>query len=131
MAKQTEKTESNPEQKRELPKGARSFANHGDGLTTFVEGEEIRGRFLGMREKQITDKRTREKKNIRVYSIQLQNGSVAKIGSRALLDGAFDDTVDGVGGLEKLIGQEVSFIRGEDKKTSGGDPMGTYEIIVY
>ncbi len=127
MAKKTE----TPLPSRELPKGAKRFSRTGDGLTPFVEGEEIRGKFLHMKEKTITDKRTRELKGIRIYTLQLPDGSMARIGSRRLLDDAFDEVVSAYNGEDNLTGKDISFIRGADVETSDHNPMGTYEIIVW
>ncbi|MCI0618933.1 hypothetical protein L0244_38665 [bacterium] len=127
MVKKTEQDKS----KRELPSGARSFSRTGEGLTSFVEGEEIRGKFIHMKEVEIKDRRTKEKKHIRVYVLQLMDGSTARIGSRALLDDAFDEVCSVYGGVENLSGKEISFCRGEDVATGDGNPLGTYEIIVY
>lgn len=130
MAKKTEdKTE--PIGQREIPKSAKRFSRTGDGFTKFVEGEEIRGKFLHMKEKSITDRRTGEPKAIRVYAIQLADGSMARIGSRRLLDDAYDEVVTAYGGEENLTGKDISFIRGADVETSDHNPMGTYEIIVW
>jgi hypothetical protein len=114
-----------------LPPGARSFSRTGDGLTSFVEGETIRGTFVHVKEVSIKDKRTREPKTIRIYVIQLEDGSMARIGSRALLDDAFDEACGVVGGWEKLVGKDIAFIRGEDSETGDGNVLGTYQIILY
>lgn len=129
----TKKTETQTEKigQRELPKGAKRFARTGDGLTKFVEGEEIRGIFMSMTEKTITDRRTKDAKSIRIYTLKLQDGSTARIGSRRLLDDAFDEMVTELGGEEKLRGKDLSFIRGADVETADNNPMGTYEIIVW
>lgn len=114
--------------KRELPKGARSFARRGEGLTPFVEGEEIKGKFIHMKNVTIKDKRTHLAKDIRVYVLELENGDMARIGSRALLDDAFDEVISVYG---EITGKTLSFIRGEDKELEGNATMGTYEIIVW
>jgi hypothetical protein len=127
MAKKTDKEPT----QQQLPPGARSFSRTGDSLTTFVEGETIRGAFVHVKEVTIKDKRTREPKTIRIYVMQLEDGSMARIGSRALLDDAFDEVCGVVGGWEKLVGKDIAFIRGEDAETSEGNPLGTYQIILY
>jgi hypothetical protein len=116
---------------RELPKGARRVARLGEGLTKFVEGEEIRGIFIQLKESQIKDRRTKELKMIRVYTIQLSDNTMARIGSRSMLDDAFDEMVELLGGIDNMKGKDISFIRGADVETSDGNPMGTYEVIVY
>lgn len=129
--KQTESTTNAETGKRELPKGARSFARRGEGLTPFVEGEEIRGKFVYMKTVEIKDRRTKERKSIRVYCLELENGDMARIGSRSLLDDAFDEVESAYHGMENLVGKSMSFIRGEDVQTGDDNPLGTYEIIVY
>src|SRR5262245_22285882 len=66
----------------------------GEGLTPFPKNSEIRGRFIRVKEQVIKDRRTHEKKTIRVYSLELKDKTIARIGSRVLLDDAFDETVD-------------------------------------
>lgn len=124
MAKKTDN-------KRTLPTGAKSFSRIDGALTPFNVGEEITGNFLAVRDKQITDRETRQPKTIRIYSIKISDTEIARIGSRALLDDAFDEAAASFGGADKLVGKKVSFIRGEDVETQGGNEMGTYEIIVY
>ena len=116
---------------RELPKGARSFSRTGEGLTPIVEGEEIRGTFVHMKEVEIKDRRTKENKTIRIYVLQRPDGTMARIGSRALLDDAFDEMVSVYGGVENLVGKDIAICRGEDVQTGDGTRLGTYEIIVY
>lgn len=126
--KQTESTTEATTGKRELPKGARSFARRGEGLTPFVEGEEIKGKFIHMKSVEIKDKRTHQVKSIRVYVMELEDGTVARIGSRALLDDAFDEVISVYGQVE---GKTISFLRGPDKDLENGATLGTYEIIVW
>ena len=126
MAKKTDK--------QPLPPGARSFARTGEGLTSFVEGETIRGKFVAVKEVEIRDRRstiTGAKKNIRVYTIDLGDGTMARIGSRTLLDDAFDEVCATVGGWEKLVGKEIAFERGEDIETEDHNNLGTYTIILF
>jgi len=123
----------------------RSFKNDGKGFDDLEQGEEITGILLGVRDQEIKDKRTKQLKMIRVYSIRVGDGESAitkKIGSRALLDGLFDDIMDEHGGvvvmnnryegpgMDFIKGKMVRFIRGENRKTADNNPMGTYEIQV-
>lgn len=124
MAKKTD-------QKKTLPSGAKSFSRIDGGLTPFNVGEEIKGTFLGVKDKQITDRETGQPKVIRIYSIKISDTEIARIGSRTLLDDAFDDAAGEFGGADKMLGKTVAFIRGEDVETRGGNEMGTYEIVVY
>lgn len=110
--------------------GARSFKKSGEGFTPLAAGEEIRGKFVRMRKVMITDRETRERKEINAYDLQLEDGSNVSISGRALLDDAFRDVFDAIG-QDKLAGQEISIIRGEDVDTPEGNQMGTYEILVW
>lgn len=123
MAKKTDK--------RTLPTGAKSFSRIDTALAPFQVGEEIKGVFLGVRDRVITDRETRQPKIIRIYSIKESDTEITRIGSRALLDDAFDEAAAAYGGVDKLVGKTISFIRGENVETIGGNEMGTYEIIVY
>jgi hypothetical protein len=120
----------------------KSYVNDGKGFDELPAGSEVVGVFVGVRIQIITDTRTKEKKPIRVYSLRDSEGNVHKIGSRALLDGIFDDIMDANGGcfveankftgpgIEYLRNRVVKFARGANKRTRQGDPMGTYEIQV-
>lgn len=114
--------------------GARSFKKSGEGFTPLAAGEEIRGKFLRMRSVTIRDRETHQPKTILAYDLKLEDGSTASISGRALLDDAFNDVFAAIP-QEKLSGQEISIIRGEDVETSTteqtGNMMGTYEILVW
>jgi len=120
-----------PEQPR-----ARSFKKSGEGFTPLAVGEEIRGKFVRMRKVNIVDRNsaTGERKTINAYDLTLADGSKASISGRALLDDAFQEIFDAIG-HDKLIGQEITIIRGEDVETSTteqtGNMMGTYEVLVW
>jgi hypothetical protein len=111
--------------------GARSFKKTGEGFTPIQVGEEIRGKFVRMRHVTITDTKTHERKTINAYDLKLEDGSTASISGRALLDDAFNDVFDAIP-QDKLAGQEISIIRGEDVETpTEGNMMGTYEVLVW
>jgi hypothetical protein len=116
------------------PPAGRSFKRSGEGFTPINEGEEIKGKFVRMRNVTITDRTTHERKTIKAYDLILEDGSAASISGRALLDDAFQDVFDAIG-ADKLAGQTISIIRGEDVETATtettGHMMGTYEIIVW
>lgn len=102
-------------------------------MTPFVVGETISGKFLRVKESQITDRISGLPKVIRVYKILLADGSTASISSRLMLDDAFDDVCALSGGWEKLIGKHVTFSRGEDivttdEETNEEKRMGTYDV---
>lgn len=121
----------------------RTYKNDGKGFEELAEGTAITGIFVAVKEQQITDIRTKEKKTIRVYSIRdEEKDELLKVGSRALLDGIFDDIMDEHGGvivengrwggpgIEWIRNRHVIFTRGKNKKSRSGDVMGTYEIMV-
>lgn len=117
------------DKQRGLPTTAKTFSNTGGGLTPIEIGEEIRGKFVHMKNVDITDRETRLKKPIRVYVIDTPEGRVS-IGSKVLLDQLFDEVALAFGGIEKLTGKELVITRGEDVETAGGQSMGTFEISV-
>ena len=120
----------------------KSYANDGKGFDELAEESDVTGIFVGVRIQEITDTRTKKRKPIRVYSLRDSEGNVHKIGSRALLDGIFDDIMDENGGaiiennrfsgpgIDFLRSKVVKFVRGKNKRTRQGDQMGTYEIMV-
>lgn len=121
----------------------RTFKNDGTGLDELKENSSIQGVFISVKDQEITDRRTKLRKHIRVYAIRLDSGKIAKVGSRALLDGIFDDIMDENGGydvinnrysgpgIKWIQGKIVKFVRGADTKSKlDGNPMGTYEILV-
>jgi hypothetical protein len=122
------------------------FKSYGADRKGFYELEEnsfIAGIFIGVKDQQITDIRTHLPKIIRVYSIRSQDGNIEKVGSRALLDGLFDDAMDEHGGvtvdnnrysgpgIDWLRGKVVKIVRGEDKVNKATKSrMGMYEFLV-
>lgn len=120
----------------------KSYKNDGSGFDDLQPNTEIIGVFVSVRDHEITDRRTKARKPIRVYSIRSAEGQVLKIGSRSILDRVFDDLMDENGGytvenkryagpgILYIQGRVVKFIRGEDTKTHENNPLGTYEIQV-
>jgi hypothetical protein len=120
----------------------RKYKNDGAGFDKLEESDEITGVLVSIRDHQITDKRTKQLKDIRVYGIRTGDGTVKKIGGRALLDRMFDDIMDENGGYDvtnrrysgpgydAIKDKVIKINRGEDTTTSGGDPLGTYEISI-
>lgn len=104
-------------------------------MTSFVEGETIKGKFLRVKETEIRDRITGNIKTIRVYKILLADGSTASISSRTMLDDAFDDVCALGGGWEALVGKQITFERGEDiistdENSDEEKRMGTYSVRV-
>jgi hypothetical protein len=112
-------------------KTPRSFKRSGEGFTPLNENEEITGKFVRMRNITITDRLTHDKKTIRAYDLEAENGEAFCISGRALLDDAFNDVFESVP-KEKLAGQTITIKRGEDVDTpTEGNRMGTYEILLW
>lgn len=119
----------------------KSYASDGKGFYELRVGEEVTGVFISVKDQQITDIRSHLPKDIRVYSIRLENGEIIKLGSRALLDGYFDDAMDANGGynveskrysgpgIEWIRGKVIKIVRGADKKTKGGT-LGQYDLLI-
>jgi hypothetical protein len=124
----------------------RTYKNDGQGFDDFEEGQEIIGVLVSMRDHQITDNRTHELKDIRVYSIRVAveggGDQTLKIGGRTILDRMFDEIMDEHGGYvienrqykgagyDYLKNRLLKLNRGEDTRTAKGNPLGTYEIAV-
>jgi hypothetical protein len=119
----------------------KSYKNDGKGFDDFEEGQEITGVLLSLRDHNIMDRRTKLPKDIRVYSIRTEIGTL-RIGGRTILDRMADEIMDENGGFtvdnrrytgagyDWLKGRMVRLIRGDDSKTGEGNPLGTYEIQV-
>ena len=120
----------------------KSYKNDGQGFDDFEENQEILGTLLSIRDHNITDRRTRLPKDVRVYSIRMADGSVKRIGGRTILDRMFDDIMDENGGYtvenrrydgpgyKYVQGRIVKLNRGQDTETADGNPLGTYEVHV-
>lgn len=116
-----------------------SYKNDGKGFDELNEGQHIEGILVSIRDHEITDTRTRQRKSIRVYSIRTGE-IVLKIGGRAILDRIFDDIMDEKGGYtvetgrykgpgyEAIRDKAIRIDRGQDTKTQQKNPMGTYEV---
>ena len=86
----------------------------------------------------IIDRRTKAEKEILVF--KLRNGEtdeIYKVAAGAMLVHAWEDIVDELGNgdesttNQKLRGEDMSIIRGEDTRTAENNPMGTYEIVFW
>jgi len=120
----------------------KSYRNDGKGFDEFNEGDEIVGILVSIRDHPITDQRSGDPKDIRVYSIRISDGTVLKIGGRTILDRMFDDIMDENGGYmvdnrrysgkgyEYLQNRAIKMVRGDDTRTRNKNPLGTYEVMV-
>lgn len=117
------------------PLGARSFKKSGEGFYPLAAGDEVEGRFLRRRNVSIVDRTTRQRKDINAYDLELSDGEKISISGRALLDDAFNDIFNELGGEDKLRGKQITIKRLEDVETATteqtGNMMGTYEILVW
>lgn len=93
-------------------------------------GDTITGFFHGMKTIQITDQNTQELKDVRVYTFTTKSDKKFAILGRTMLDHAFDETLEEVGGVEQLRGMVVRIERGDDGKLARGRTLGNY-IIQY
>lgn len=111
----------------------------------FDEGDELKGVLVSLRDHQLPDRRAKVKgttKEVRVYSIRLEDGNIIKLAGRAVLDRNFDDIMDENGGFvvenrrysgvgyEWLQNRLVIINRGENDETHDGNELGTYEIRI-
>lgn len=116
---------------------ARSFKPDTTQFYTIKENEQIRGVFLGARMQTITDTRTKQPKDLWVMRLRTEDGEVVKLPCSALLLQAWSDLTDEYGDgdndatMTYLRSKEMVISRGEDMRTKGGNPMGTYEITVF
>jgi hypothetical protein len=120
----------------------RVYKNDGSGFDDFKQGQTITGVLVSIREHGITDKRTKQPKDIRVYSIRMEGDVMCRIGGRTILDRMFDDIMDEHGGFvvtnRRYSGPGYDFLkdrvvrleRGEDTRTSDKNPLGTYSVGV-
>src|SRR5262245_24841504 len=114
-------------------KHAISFKRTGEGFYTLNEGDEVKGKFIRMRNVSFNDRETGERKSIRAYDMTV-DGKQISISSKALLDEAFDDVFAEIP-QDQLKGMEISIIRNKDVETptsaETGNLMGTYEVLVW
>lgn len=115
-----------------VPKGFRSFKTDTRKFYELRQGQSIAGVFLGVRTVRIKDKRTKLPKDIQVYRIRQEDDSIESVGGRAMLDQQFHDAIDELygGNPEAARGARIIINRGEDKRTSDNNPMGTYELLL-
>jgi len=128
MAKQ--KDESGP-----APTG-RSFKAETGKFDSLVVGQSVSGVFMGAREQEITDTRTRQPKTLFVLKLRDENDKVLRIPCAAMLLQTWEELVDAYGNGEQttairmLHGRKMTINRGPDTRTKDGNVMGTYEIVV-
>ncbi len=119
----------------------KSYKSDSAGFDELDEGGEITGILVSIRDQQLKDKRTKQLKTVRVYSIRTDEGQ-KRISGRTLLDRMADDIMDEHGGYsvennrysgpgyDWFCNRAVKFLRGDDTRTGEGNPLGTYEILV-
>lgn len=94
-------------------------------------GNEVEGVFQNAKSTTITDKRTKEEKEVMVYTFRDAKGVRFAVLGRFNLDMAFEEVFEREGGMEKCQGLNMRITRGDDSKLSGGRTMGNYEISVW
>jgi hypothetical protein len=112
-----------------------------EAFTKFDEGDSFQGVLVSIRDHGMKDKRTKLPKEVRVYSIRLEDGMV-RISGRTILNRLIDEIMDEHGGFEVVnrnysgLGYEfiknrlVRFERGDNTETVDGNVLGTYEVSV-
>jgi hypothetical protein len=118
---------------------AKHFKPDTTSFLTMKPGQVIEGFFLGARHQTITDQRTKADKDL--FVLRLRDTSnpdiIHKIPCAALMFQAWNDLVDEYGNgdensaIESIRGKRVSILRGDDIRTKMGNPMGSYEIVVW
>ena len=131
MAKPKDESNSAPQV------GGRSFKADTGKFDSIVAGESITGMFIGAKDQEIMDQRTRQPKTLFVLKLRGEGDRIIKLPCAAMLRQTWDDIVDeyGEGDEQKAIaylrGRKMTINRGQDVRTKDNNPMGTYEIIVY
>lgn len=117
---------------------ARSFKAETGKFDSLKVNESITGLFMGARDQQITDVRTRQPKTIFVIKLRDESADkVRKIPCAAMLLQTWEELVDEYGNgdqdaaMKFLHGRKITINRGSDTKTRDNNVMGTYEIIVW
>lgn len=126
----------NPENPESERKG-RSFKPDATSFKSMVEGETIRGFFLGRSSAEIKDRRTGAPKTLQILKLRGEDEAVIKLPMAAMMQRAWEDICDEYGGgdedsaVQKLRGVEMEITRGKDMRTADKNPMGTYEITIF
>ena len=120
------------DQQKKPREGFKSFKSESGSFHELKELDEIEGILIAVRQQRIRDKRTKLPKDILVYRIQLDSGELISLGGRTMLDKQMLDACDSMfgGDWNAMKGAEVVISRGEDVKTSEGNPLGTYEVLI-
>ena len=135
--KQTETSETDGSTR----SGGRSFKPDTGKFNTLKANESVTGFFMGAKMQTITDRRTRQPKELFVLKLREETeeeiGPVRKVPCAAMLLQAWEDVVDEYGNgdqeiaINTLRGKKMTINRGDDTRTKEDNQMGTYEIIVF
>ena len=122
----------------ETPQGGKSFKPGTGKFDTLKENESVTGIFMGARIQTIQDTRTHLAKDLFVIKLRDEDSqNVLKVPCAAMMKQAWEDVVDEYGNgiedmaIKQLHGRKMTINRGEDSRTSGGNQLGTYEIIIW
>jgi hypothetical protein len=129
MAKTKKKTYSQAASKDPRTKG-RSFKADSVPLAELNAGDTVVGTLQGRKQVSVINKYTKEPNDVWFYIFTDESGNKFAVSGRAMLDNAFEDASQALGGFEKLVGEDIRINRGDDEKTGQGFNLGTYEIIV-
>lgn len=130
------KKKTEPSDSMETSKG-RTFKPDTGKLLSLAVGEQVRGVFIGTQTITITDRRTRQPKDLFVLKLRDEETNVIqKLPCAAMMKHAWSDIVDEYGNgdetaaVQQLRNRVFVVSRGADTKTTDGNEMGTYEVTI-
>lgn len=128
--------EKPPKPPTDTPTKGRSFKADTAKFDSLAIGESLTGIFMGVKDVEITDTRTRQPKTLFVIKLRA-NDKVLRVPCAAMLMQTWEELVDEYGNgnqeaaIRSLHGRTLTINRGLDTRTRDGNQMGTYEIIVH
>lgn len=123
--------------KDQKPPSGRTFKAETGKFDSLVVGQSITGIFMGAKDTEITDTRTRQPKTLFILKLRDESDKVLRVPCAAMLLQTWEELVDAYGNgnqetaIRMLHGRKLTINRGPDMKTKENNPMGTYEIIVH
>lgn len=113
-------------------KAKKSYKADSVPLAELNAGDSISGTFQGRKLVEgVMNPITKTPNDVWFYNfVDLETGDRFAVSGRAMLDQAFEDAATAEGGIERLIGVDMTINRGEDQKTGRNFNLGTYEIVI-
>lgn len=99
-------------------------------LAQLDEGDTLVGTFQGRKQMNVMNPKTKERNDVWFYRFRDKNGTGFAVSGRTMLDQAFDDAAEQMGGIDELVGLDLRINRGDDVETGAGNTMGSYELVV-